>query len=152
MLKNEILREVGTLARCIQSISDIKFRECNLQRGQFVFLTRICECPNINLMELSNTLKVDKATTTKAVQKLMAEGYVLRTRDNKDKRMWHLFPSVKADTVYSYIIQEENQNIRSCFKGFSPDEQIVADRLLKRMCANIEQDWKTIKSYKEIKK
>ncbi|HWR44281.1 MarR family winged helix-turn-helix transcriptional regulator [Sporomusa sp.] len=148
-LKNEILREVGMLARCIQSISDIKYREFKLQRGQFIFLTRICEHPGINLIELSNILKVDKATTTKAIQKLIEENYVLRERDSLDKRMWHLFPSLKAKETYSYIIQEENRNIEICFNGFNLEERHTVYQLLKKMRENIEQDWKELKSYKE---
>jgi DNA-binding MarR family transcriptional regulator len=149
MLKNKVLREVGMLARCIQSISDIKYRDIKLQRGQFIFLTRICECPGINLIELSNILKVDKATTTKAIQKLMEENYVLRERNSADKRMWHLFPSAKAQEFYPYIIQQENCNIESCFTGFSPEEKDTVYHLLKRMRENIEQDWKELKKCKE---
>jgi len=148
-LRNEVFREVGMLARCIQSISDIKYREIKLQRGQFIFLTRICESPGINLIELSHILKVDKATTTKAVQKLMKEDYVVRERDNVDKRMWHLFPSPKAKEIYPYIIQEENQNIEICFHGFSFAEKQNVVQLLKRMSENIDQAWKELKSYKE---
>ena len=59
------------LARSIQSISDVKFKEFNLQRGQFIFLTRVCENPGFNQIDLSNLLKVDKTTTTKAIQKLI---------------------------------------------------------------------------------
>lgn len=140
---------MGTLARCVQSISDIKFRELNLQRGQFIFLTRICEYPGINFMELSNMLKVDKATTTKAVQKLMTEEYIVRKRDLNDKRMWHLFPSAKAEEVYNYIIQEENRRIVSCLADFSDEEKKMAEHLIKRMGQNIEQDWKITKSLKE---
>ncbi len=148
-LKSEVLREVGALARCIQSISDIKYREIKLQRGQFIFLTRICEHPGINLIELSNILKVDKATTTKAIQKLMDENYVLRERDSMDKRIWHLFPSLKAKEIYPYIIEEENQSVEICFTGFSLEERQIVHQLLKKMRENIEQDWKELKSYKE---
>lgn len=137
------------LARCIQSISDIKYREIRLQRGQFIFLTRICECPGINLIELSNILKVDKATTTKAIQKLMEENYVVRERNHSDKRMWHLFPSSTAQEIYPYIIQEENRNIEICFNGFSPEEKDTVYQLLKKMRENVEQDWKELKRHKE---
>ena len=148
-LTNEILREVGMLARCIQSISDIKFREFKLQRGQFIFLTRICENPGVNLIDLSNLLKVDKATTTKAIQKLLAENYVIRERDSLDKRMWHLFPTLKAQEIYSYIIQEENRNIEVCLKGFEQEAGDLIHQLVKKMRENIEQDWKALKSTKE---
>lgn len=145
-LKSKVLREIGTVARCIQSISDITYREIKLQRGQFIFLTRICEQPGINLIDLSNVLKVDKTTTTKAVQKLLEENYVQRVRDMMDKRVWHLFPTDKATDIYSYIIDEENSNIDVCFSGFSPEEKAVAYRLLQRMGENIEQRWKSLKN------
>ncbi|WP_371374993.1 MarR family winged helix-turn-helix transcriptional regulator [Sporomusa aerivorans] len=145
-LKSRVLREVGTVARCIQSISDIKYREINLQRGQFIFLTRICEHPGINLIELSHVLKVDKTTTTKAIQKLTEEDYVTRTRDQADKRMWHLYPTEKALAMYPCIIAEENRNIDVCFQGFSAEEQEIAYNLLLRMGENIEQDWRALKA------
>jgi DNA-binding MarR family transcriptional regulator len=145
-IKSNILREIGTVARSIQSISDIIFREINLQRGQFIFLTRICEQPGINLIDLSNVLKVDKTTTTKAVQKLLEEGYVHRVRDTVDKRVWHLYPTDKATNIYPYIIDEENNNIDVCFYGFSQEEQAITYRLLQRMGENIEQRWKNLKN------
>ncbi|WP_199884058.1 MarR family winged helix-turn-helix transcriptional regulator [Anaerosinus massiliensis] len=133
----------------MQSICDIKFRELNLQRGQFIFLTRICEQPGIHLNELSNLLKVDKATTTKAVQKLMAEDYVRKTRDCEDKRIYHLFPSEKAKKIYPYMIEEENLNIESCFQDFSVEEKKMMEQFMKRMCIHIDQYWKETKSSKE---
>ncbi|WP_021167968.1 Multidrug resistance operon repressor [Sporomusa ovata DSM 2662] len=145
-MTSKILREVGTVARCIQSISDITYREIKLQRGQFIFLTRICEQPGINLIDLSQVLKVDKTTTTKAIQKLLEENYVQRKRDNADKRMWHLYPTEKAAGIYPYIINEENQNIDVCFAGFSQDEKEMVYHLVKRMGENIEQNWKTLKN------
>lgn len=142
VLNSEILRDVGSLARCIQSMSDIKYREIKLQRGQFVFLTRVCEQPGINLIELSSLLRVDKATTTKAIQKLVQEDYVWRERDGEDKRIWHVFPTEKARKIYAYIIEEENRNIESCLQGFQPEERCIAGQLLRRMSENIEQEWK----------
>lgn len=142
LLKNETLREVGALARAIQSVNDIRFRKIKLQRGQFIYLTRICEYPGINMIDLSNILRVDKATTTKAVQKLMEEGYILRERDVEDKRMWRLSPAAKAKNIYSLLIEEENRNLEVCFKDFTQEEKEAAYTLLKRMRENVDQDWR----------
>ena len=147
-LMNEILRDIGRLARSIQSICDIKFKKLNLQKGQFIFLTRICECPGINLIELSNMLKVDKTTTTKVVQKLIGEGYIYKTRDINDKRMWHLFPSKKVMEIYTYVIDEENRSITICLAGLSSNEKAEAQRLLRIMGENIESEWKEVKNYR----
>jgi DNA-binding MarR family transcriptional regulator len=142
LLKNETLREVGAIARAIQSVNDIRFKKLDLQRGQFIFLTRIHEYPGINMIELTNMLRVDKATTTKAIQKLLEEGYVLRERDDADKRMWHLYPSEKAREIYPLLIEEENRNLDVCFMDFAPDEKETAYSLLKRMRDNIDKDWR----------
>jgi DNA-binding MarR family transcriptional regulator len=144
-LNSAILREVGALARCVHTIFDLKYRELSFQRGQFIFLTRICEHPGLNLAELSDLLKVDKTTTTKAVQKLMAAGYVERERDAADKRMWRLVPSELALAVYPGVIAEENRSIDVCFAGFSESERAAALALLARMRANIESEWRELK-------
>ena len=145
-LENELLREVGALARSVHAISDIRFREFSLQKGQFIFLTRICENPGINLIDLSHMLKVDKTTTTKAVQKLCEEGYVQKKRDEADQRMWHLSPLPTALEVYPHIIDEENCNIDACLQGFSLSERTSSLLLLRKMRENIEDRWKNIKN------
>ncbi|WP_368488839.1 MarR family winged helix-turn-helix transcriptional regulator [Clostridium sp. BJN0013] len=146
-LDSDVLREIGTLSRCIHSISDLKFKELNLQKGQFTFLTRICENQGINQIDLSNLLKVDKTTTTKAIQKLIEAGYIYKKRDDIDKRMWRLYSKEKALEIYTFIIEEENKNIEVCFNSFSVEEKELVSKLVKKMRKNIENDWKEIKSF-----
>ena len=59
-LHNDLLRDIGTLARTIHYLHDLHFKELALQRGQFIFLTRICENTGINQNDLSLLLKVDR--------------------------------------------------------------------------------------------
>ena len=141
MLTHQFLREVGAVARCVQSLSDVNFKKLALQRGQFVFLTRICESPGLHLLELSQLLKVDKATATKAVQKLAAEGYVRKVQNAEDKRMYQLFPTVRAEKVYPELIAEENRYLACCFTGMTKEEQALAETLIERIRENIETEW-----------
>ena len=141
MLNHQFLREVGAVARCVQSLSDVAFKKLTLQRGQFVFLTRICESPGLHLLELSHLLKVDKATATKAVQKLEAEGYVRKEQNQTDKRMVHLFPTERAQEVYPELIAEENRYLACCFTGMTKEEQALAETLIERIRENIETEW-----------
>ncbi|TWD98620.1 hypothetical protein FB550_109129 [Neobacillus bataviensis] len=43
----EILREIGMIARALDSISIIEFKEYDLTKGQYLYLARICENPGI---------------------------------------------------------------------------------------------------------
>jgi len=144
-LDSMILREVGTLSRSIHSICDRKFKELKLQKGQFIYLTRICENPGINLIDLTILLKMDKTSTTKAIQKLEAEGYIQRKKDISDKRIIRLYPTEKGLKSYDDIIDEENKNIAICLKGFSAEERNIITELIKKMSNNIESEWKSSK-------
>jgi len=144
-LDSEILRSIGAVARSIQSLSDIQFRQLHLQKGQFVFLTRICEFPGINLATLSNLLRVDKTTTTKVVQKLIEVEYVRKERDKADQRSWRLFPTERALHSYTQVIAAENQFIAYCFNGFTTHEKNEVCQLVARMQDNIGCEWKRLK-------
>lgn len=144
-LENGLLRDIGVLSRVIHYISDVKYKEFNLQKGQFIFLTRICENPKINFIDLSNMLKVDKTTTTKAVKKLIALGYVYREADEFDKRSYNLLPTSTGIEIYNNIINEENRQIDACFKGFNKEEKELTLKIMNKMSKNIETDWIKLK-------
>lgn len=147
-LDSFVLREIGMLARCVQSISDINFKELHLQKGQYIYLTRICENPGISQIDLATMLKVDKSSTTKAIPKLEEAGYICKKRDADDKRLWRLYPEDKGMKVYEAVVTEENRNISVCFNGFSDGEKEAALSFVRKMRENIEEDWKEIKKYK----
>jgi DNA-binding MarR family transcriptional regulator len=107
----------------------------------------MCENPGINQIDLSNLLKVDKTTTTKAIQKLIEAGYIVKKRDDIDKRMWRLYPQEKALDIYPFIINEENRNIKICLDNFGEEEKELVCELVKKMRENIENDWKETKKF-----
>ena len=49
----EILRDIGMIARALDSISNIEFKEVDLTRGQYLYLVRICENQGIIQEKLS---------------------------------------------------------------------------------------------------
>lgn len=140
-LEFKVLRFVGTLSRAINSKADYKYKKFDLQKGQYMFITRVCENPGINFVNLSNMLKVDQATTTKAVRKLIDIGYLNKEQDENDKRGYKLTPTTKALEVYEFIIEEESKQLEISFKGFSEEEKQMATRLIERMSENIEDYW-----------
>ena len=72
------LREIGMIARALDSISNIEFKELELTKGQYLYLVRICEEPGIIQEKLAELIKVDRTTAARAIQKQLPEGSVLR--------------------------------------------------------------------------
>ncbi|EGO2713240.1 MarR family winged helix-turn-helix transcriptional regulator [Enterococcus faecalis] len=139
--KSKALRFIGTISRAVNSKSDKKYKQLNLQKGQYMFLTRICEHPEINLSDLSKLLKVDKATTTKAVNKLIKVGYVKKNRNKYDKREFNLLPTESGVLIYKIIISEELNQLDILFENFNEEEVEVATKLIEKMSKNIENYW-----------
>lgn len=147
-LQNEIFRDIGTLFRALHSVNDIKYKEFQLQKGQFIFITRVCENPGITLVELARILTVDKSTVTKAVTKLMAIGYIEKRSNENDGRGFKLFPTEKALEVYDIIIDEENKSIELSMAGLTKQEKEIVKKLIEKMSKNTKEEWLKIKGGK----
>lgn len=146
VLQTRILRHLGTLARCIHSIMDEKFRSYGFQRGQFIFFTRICEEPGMTLTQLTASCKVDKGTTTKAVDKLAAAGYVEKRRNSRDGRTWNVYPTAQGMGLYDAFIAEENRQAAVCLQGLTDEEQAQAEALAAYMSERAAREWQHVKT------
>ena len=58
------------IARALDSISNIEFKDYDLTKGQYLYLVRICENPGIIMEKLIDLIKVDRATAARAIKKL----------------------------------------------------------------------------------
>lgn len=144
-LESPLLREVGALGRCLHSLMDVRFSQCHLQRGQFIFLTRICEYPGISQAALTALCCVDKGTTSKAVRKLRDARYITCEADEDDGRAVKLYATSKGKDIYHDIIDEENRQIRLCLQGFRDEEKELVLSLLHRMNDNVIREWQDMK-------
>ena len=71
----DILREIGMIARALDSISNIEFKELSLTRGQYLYLVRICENPGIIQEKIAELIKVDRTTAARAFYKTIGYRY-----------------------------------------------------------------------------
>ena len=83
----EILREIGMIARALDSISNIEFKEYELTKGQYLYLVRICENPGIIQEKLSEMIKVDRTTAARAIKKLEINGFIEKKEDESNKKL-----------------------------------------------------------------
>lgn len=151
-LDSPIFRNIGLISRSIQSICDVKFKKLYLTKGQFIYLTRVCENPGISQAELTNILKIDKASTTKAIQKLEKVGFIERSRDSEDQRIWRLYPLPKGIDTYNVVIEEENRFIDICLTGFTEEEKALTAGFIQRMAGSMDSEWSEAKSRKPGKR
>lgn len=122
MLKSTLFRDINNLSKHINSLYESIFRRYGLHRGQFAFITMIVENKSISLKDLALSLRVDKTTVTKAVQKLEIVGYITKIQDDYDNRLFHLIATEKGLDLYKDIIREKNQILEKTLKNFSKQD------------------------------
>jgi DNA-binding MarR family transcriptional regulator len=141
----EILREIGMIARALDSISNIEFKEYDLTKGQYLYLVRICENPGIIQEKLAEMIKVDRTTAARATKKLEMKGFIEKKDDKHNKKINKLFPTEKGKNVYPFIIRENDYSNIVALEGFSKMEVEIIFNLLQRVRKNIEKDWDFVK-------
>lgn len=141
----EILREIGMIARALDSISNIEFKEYDLTKGQYLYLVRICEHPGIIQEKLAEMIKVDRTTASRAIKKLEKNGFIERREDKYNKKIKKIFPTMKGEYVYPKIKRENDHSNSVALAGFSEREVEIISHLLQRVRKNIEVDWEYVK-------
>lgn len=141
----EILREIGMIARALDSISNIEFKEHALTKGQYLYLVRICEHPGIIQEKVAEMIKVDRSTAARAIQKLELNGFIEKKEDEHNKKIKKLFPTEEGKRVYPFIKRENEHSNAVALKGFSESEAETILALLQRVRSNVEADWDFVK-------
>lgn len=141
----EILREIGMIARALDSISNIEFKEYELTKGQYLYLVRICENPGIIQEKLAEMIKVDRTTAARAIQKLEKNGLIIKKDDMQNKKIKKLFPTEKGQQIYPFIIREHEYSNHVALNGFTETEADIMFTLLQKIRSNVEKDWELVK-------
>ena len=91
MKRIEFLRDIGKIARALDSIANIEFKEYQLSKGQYLYLIRIFENPGIIPDRLAEMIKVDRTTAARAIKKLEEKGFIRKEADDVNKKIRRLF-------------------------------------------------------------
>jgi DNA-binding MarR family transcriptional regulator len=129
-MSDKILREIGTIYRALNTFSDFIMKSISLERGQFQYLMRINENPGINQQQLSEILLVDKTSTAKAVNKLVAKGYIIKKTGETDKRNFNLFLTHTGEKACTFLIKEEQFVTRKSLSTLTEsNQQLLLEQL-----------------------
>ncbi|MFF2908251.1 MarR family winged helix-turn-helix transcriptional regulator [Paenibacillus sp. NPDC057934] len=101
--------------------------------GQHSFLKLIMGRPGITQEQLTNELKFDKATTTRAVKLLEQSGYIERKVDPDDRRSYLLYPTSKAMDFAPILQGILNGLNRKLSRHLTDEEETQLISLLKRI-------------------
>ncbi len=142
---SDILRDIGVIARALDSVANIEFKELDLTRGQYLYLVRIDENPGIIPDRLADLVKVDRTTASRAINKLVKQDFIEKKPDPDNRKIKRLFATEKGEEAADYIRRENRHSNRVALEGLTQEEEKNLSVLLKKVKNNIEADWKAVK-------
>ncbi|ALJ31194.1 hypothetical protein AKUH3B110M_00230 [Apilactobacillus kunkeei] len=140
------LKKIGVIARSLDSISNIEFKEYSLSKGQYLYLVRIGENPGIILQDLCELICVDKTTGSRAVNNLVKASLVVKKTEKTNKKNQLLYLTAKGEELYKVVARENEYSNNIALKGFTEEEKTIFNRLLDKAKDNIYKDWQEVKN------
>ncbi|MFR6675594.1 MarR family winged helix-turn-helix transcriptional regulator [Enterococcus avium] len=145
MKRIEVLRDIGKIARALDSIANIEFKEYQLSKGQYLYLIRIFENPGIIPDRLAEMIKVDRTTAARAIKKLEEKGFIRKEADDVNKKIRRLFVTEDGAKLVP-IIQLENQySNQIALQNLSKKEIEAFSKALKIVAATVDKEWTSVK-------
>ncbi|EKF52126.1 MarR family winged helix-turn-helix transcriptional regulator [Lactococcus garvieae] len=144
-IQNNILRDIGTIARALDSISNIEFKDIELAKGQYLYLSRIFENPGINQKQISELLCVDKSTASRAINQLVEKKLIQKVEDENNKKNKLLYVTSYGEEVYPVIFRELQYSTEIALQGLDELEIAQINILLSKVSQNIKENWIEVK-------
>ena len=136
----EMQPSLGRLISCLYRYSQIylgrELEQYNIGSGQFSFLIALYYEEGITQECLAQRLDVDKATSARAVKKLVEAGLVKREKNAQDRRMFNVFLTERGRRMESEIRRISSRWTAHLLSGFVEDEKEIISSLLEKMVEN----------------
>ncbi|PNS00300.1 hypothetical protein X928_05150 [Petrotoga miotherma DSM 10691] len=133
-----VISKISCLFRTVNSMMKKELEKYDIGRGQFHFLMYLLKNGDgISQEELKENLNFDKATTARAIKKLIKNGYLTKKIDDNDHRINRIFLTHKAYNIYNEMEKLNNYWEKIITDNLSLEEKEMVQDILNKMLDNI---------------
>ena len=134
-----LTKRIAHISKYTQFHMDEALKPYNLSSGTYPFLLALWQNEGINLEKISREMRVDKALSTRNIQKLIESGYLEKLSDLNDCRAYRLFLTDKAKDVIPIIKEEIHLWISNITQDLSQEEIKLLDSMLEKILSRAEE-------------
>ena len=139
MKNKELIQTVAIIYRYQIMILNQRLSKYGMTTGLAPFLLSIETSPGVAMISLSRELFIDKATTTKAVTRLISGGFIEKVADPTDKRAFKLYITPKGQEVCSEVKEEASTFREEILEGCSQEDYKTTLKVLDRVFENMRR-------------
>ncbi len=112
--------------------------DVGLYRGQQFVLCALWKEEGLTHSDLADHLGVSPATVTNALKRMEQAGFLERRPDPQDQRVSRVYLTEAGREIRGAVEEIWGELEQETLQGFSPEERQALERLLQRICANLE--------------
>ena len=132
-------RWISILDRLMKMYYDRGLADFEIGWGQQFYVEYLYDHPGASAQEMAQCIRVDKATLTKVIKKLLALDYIKVTADEKDTRVKRLYLTEKALPAARRIKEIHNSFYQAVCTGLSSGTVRLTEETLAQMVENVNQ-------------
>lgn len=144
----DICRHISIFSRLMEMYYNRCLSGCEIGWGQQFYVEYICAHPGATPQEIVRHIRVDKATLTKVIRKLLDIEYITVETDGTDGRVKHLYPTEKAVSAADRIKKIHAEFYGILRENTEPSDFKLTERTIKRIADNLND---RIKHRPEVK-
>lgn len=135
----DLNRYISIMDRLMKMYYDHGLLDFEIGWGQQFYVEYIYDHPGTSAQEMVEYIRVDKATLTKVVKKLVGIGYIKVVNDEKDRRINRLYLTDRAIPAAKRIKEIHDSFYETLCSGISMEDIRLSEKTLKRMVENINR-------------
>lgn len=128
---------ISAIHRHICIYLDAELKKHKIGSSQIPFLRALQNEDGVNQEKLTTMFKVNKATTTRAIDRLVEEEYAVRKKDPADNRAYKIYLTDKGRKIGPEMKKVLQQLTSTLSSDFTEGEKKFAIILLEKMAQNI---------------
>ena len=129
-------RHISHIKRHMRMFITRELEPLGIRGCHYGYLMYLSHNEGVSQEELTEHMMVDKATTARAIGKLEELGYIRRTRDERDRRVYHVHLTEKGSSSGPRIREVLDRWAEIMLKDFTRDERDMMIRFLRRIEEN----------------
>ena len=135
----DLNRYVSIMDRLMKMYYDHGLSDFEIGWGQQFYVEYIYDHPGTSAQEMVKYIRVDKATLTKVIKKLIQIGYIKAIKDEKDRRIWRLYLTDLAVPAAKRIKEIHNSFYETLCRDIPPENVELTEKTIEHMVENINR-------------
>lgn len=137
---DSLIKLLSHTSRKVNKGTHKKLSKHNLYRGQ-IHVLKILWKNNTGVTQkfIADHLSIQPASMSKMIQRMEANGFIRKEKDENDQRKVHIYPTEKSNEIRDTLELEMKLLDEIAFNNFSVEEKIIFRRLLHQIIDNVSE-------------